>query len=68
MKEKIRMDLVALGIVFSLIVLFVFVALPTLFYDYAEATYLVVSAILCIEILELMILIYMLTRRSGSPV
>jgi hypothetical protein len=62
------MDLVALGIVFSLIVLFVFVALPTLFYDYAEATYLVVSAILCIEILELMILIYMLTRRSGSPV
>jgi hypothetical protein len=68
LKEKIRMDLVALGIVFSLIVLFVFVALPTLFYDYAEATYLVVSAILCIEILELMILIYMLTRRSGSPV
>ena len=62
------MDLVALGIVFSLIVLFVFIALPTLFYDYAEATYLVVSAILCIEILELMILIYMLTRRSGSPV
>ena len=68
MKEKIRMDLVALGIVFSLIVLFVFIVLPTLFYEYAEATYFIVSAILCIEILELMILIYMLTRRSGSSV
>jgi hypothetical protein len=66
LKEKIRMDLVALGIIFSLVVLFIFTTLPTLFYDYAEATYFVVSAILCIEILELMILIYMLTRRSGS--
>lgn len=65
MKEKIRMDLVALGIIFSLVVLFIFTTLPTLFYD-TEAIYLVVSAILCLELLELMILIYMLTRRSGS--
>lgn len=65
MKGKIRMDLVALGIIFSLVVLFIFTTLPTLFYD-TEAIYLVVSAILCIELLELMILIYMLTRRSGA--
>ena len=60
------MDLVALGIVFGLIVLFVFIALPTLFYEHTEATYFVVPAILCIEMLELMILTYMLTQRSGS--
>lgn len=59
------MDLVALGIIFSLVVLFIFTTLPTFFYEYTEAIYLVVSAILCIEILELMVLIYIFTRKSG---
>jgi len=61
---KIRMDLVALGIVFGFGVFFVFTILPSLFNELTEAMYLVVSAVLCIEILQLMILIYMVARRE----
>jgi len=58
------MDLVALGIVFGFGVFFVFTILPSLFNELTEAMYLVVSAVLCIEILQLMILIYMVARRE----